>query len=383
MTAATGMARTNFHRGVDSECPHFGLTAMAAVVAQRPWWLAAAVLTALAAVFFPGLVRAEVDVRVESRPINDPIEVYVTVTDANGQPVGGLSVSDFTVTLDGSPITFQPSDFSLPPSENPDRRVSVVFAMDFSPSVAGSARIAMQEAVAAFIESMTPGDYAAIVKFNGSQGASVEQPFTLIDGGAGSSMLVSVAMTDYPGSSTNLFDATIVSIEQFSAPSVTLPDGPRAVIVISDGRDNFSAATLNTVIDKAGSDGIPVFTIAVSTATTSGQQVLNSLAARTGGEYIPAPNDAALADAYATMASLLDNGYLLTFQSSISDCNQHEVEVQVTGQATPTSVRFTRCDAVTPPPPPPPNPGGGGGALGLLELFAGLAVLAARRRRRA
>jgi Mg-chelatase subunit ChlD len=100
-------------------------------------------------------------------------------------------------------------------------------------------------------------------------------------------------MTDYPGSGTNLFDATIVSIEQFSAPSVTLPDGPKAVIVISDGADNVSAATLDAVIDEAGSEGIPVFTIAVSTATTSGQQVLNSLAARTGGEYIPAPNDAA------------------------------------------------------------------------------------------
>ncbi len=154
--------------------------------------------------------------------------------------------------------------------------------------------------------------------------------------------------------------------------------------MVSDGDDNFSAATLDDVIDDAGIDGIPVFTIAVSTATTGGQNILNSLAARTGGEFIPTPDDAAIADAYATMSSLLDNGYLLTFQSTISDCNQHEVEVEVTGQAASGLVRFTRCDAVAPPPPNPGGGGGGGGgALGLLELLAGLAALAAGRRRRA
>ncbi len=350
----------------------------------RHWPLPAVALVMLAVVLFPALARADVEVRVESRPISDPIEVYVTVTDANGQPVGGLSVDDFTMTLDGSPIAIQGPDFTLPPAQNVDRRVSVVFVMDYSPSTEGEPRIVMQQAVVDFINAMTPGDYAAIVKFNNTQGATVVQPFTLIDGAAGSSMLVSVAMADYPGSGTNLFDATVLAINQFDAPSVTLPDGPRAVILITDGEDNVSAATLDDAIDEASVDGIPVFTIALASASSSGQNVLNALAARTGGDYIETTSDAAITTAYATISSLLDNGYLITFASTISDCDQHTIEVQVTGQGAATSVRFTRCDAVVPPPPPNPGGGGGGGggSMGVAELFAALAALAARRRRR-
>ena len=152
------------------------------------WSMPAAVLAVLATVFSPGPVQAAVTVRVESRPApvapaSSPIKVYVTVTDATtGLPVGGLLASDFTVKLDGVLIT-TPPDFSLPPAQNGTRNTSVVFAMDYSPSTADPATLkAMQDAVIAFINSMTPGDYAAIVKFNGTLGASVVQPFTLIDG---------------------------------------------------------------------------------------------------------------------------------------------------------------------------------------------------------
>ncbi len=375
------MNQAAIRRFVDSQHPLHLQTTMPAVAKQRGRWLPALALAVLAAATVPGIARAAVNVRVESRPISNPIKVYVTVTDSNGQPQGGLSVNDFTVTLDGNPISFQPADFSLPPVQNPSKNVSVVFAMDYSPSTEGAPRIAMQEAVVDFINAMAPGDYAAIVKFNGTQGASLVQPFTEIDGAAGSSMLVSSAMAPYPGSSTNVFDAIILALGQFSALSLTLPDGPRAVIVISDGEDNTSVATLNSVIDAAGSDGIPVFSISLPNANSSGRNVLNALAARTGGAYIQATDTAAVTAAYGTISSLLNNGYLLTFQSSISDCNQHTLQVTVTGHNA-VSVKFTRCDAVTQPLPPPKS-GGGGGALGVPELLAGLVALVARRRRRA
>ncbi len=182
-----------------------------------------------------------------------------------------------------------------------------------------------------------------------------------------------------------MFDATIVSIQHFSATTVALPDGPKAVVMISDGDDNASDATLNDAVDAAGIAGIPVFTIAVPTASQAGRNILNSMAARTGGEYIPAADDAAVTEAYGTISTLLDNSYLLTFASSITDCNQHEIRVQVAGQSAPATVRFTRCDAVTLrlPHPAGGGGGGGGGALGLMEFLTGLILLFARRRRHA
>lgn len=310
-------------------------------------WLFALLLAAAA--LFATSAQAAIDLRVESRPIANPIEAYITVTDASGNPVGGLTAGDFTVTLDGQAVTIQPSDFSLPPSANPDRNVSVVFAMDYSPSTQGDPRAAMEGAVVDFINSMSPGDYAAIVKFNGSNPAkaSVVQPFTRIE--TGRDLLVNAAMLPYPGSNSNVYDGINVALDHFAAPGgVTLPDGPKAVVVISDGVDNSSTLNLDAVVSRASILGIPLFTVAVGTPGATGSNVMNALAARTGGNYISAPSQSAVTDAYATISSRLDNGYLLSFVSSITDCNQHTLSVTVTGQGS-QSVAFTRCDATTGP----------------------------------
>jgi len=309
-------------------------------------WLCTMVL--LASVFFAGTASAAVDLRVESRPISNPIEAYVTVTDAAGNPVGGLTSADFTVTLDGNPLTIQPSGFSLPPSANPETNVSVVFVMDFSGSTQGDPRTAMQNAVVDFINAMSQGDYAAIVKFNNTQGVSLVQPFTAI--GTGTAALVNAVMLPYAGTGSNVLDGINAALEQFVSPpaGVTLPAGPKAVVVISDGLDNASVNTQTFVTDKASSLGIPLFTIAVGTPGTTGSNLMNVLAARTGGSYISAPTQAAVDGAYQTIATRLDNGYLLSFVSSITDCNPHTLTVTVAGHGT-AETRFTRCDATTGP----------------------------------
>jgi VWFA-related protein len=312
-------------------------------------WLTA--LALLATAFFAGPASAAVDLRVESRPISNPIEAYVTVTDAAGNPVGGLTAGSFTLTLDGNPIAIQPGDFSLPPSANPEKNVSVVFAMDYSSSTdAPATRAAMQSAVVDFINAMNVGDYAAVVKFNNTAGATIFQQLTRIDGAAGTDALVNAAMLPHDGTGSNVYDGINVALDHFLSPpaSATIPAGPRAVVVISDGLDNSSVNLQGFVIDKASSLGIPLFTIAVGTPGTTGSNVMNALAARTGGTYISAPTQTEITNAYATISSLLDNGYLLSFASSITDCNPHTLAVTVAGQGT-QSTNFTRCDATTGP----------------------------------
>jgi VWFA-related protein len=324
-----------------------------------------------------------VDLRVEARPISAPIQAFVKVTDANGAPVAGLNEGNFTVTLDG--VVIQQPDFTLPPAQNPSQRVSVVFAMDYSESVVANARAAMESAVTTFISTMKPGDFAAIIKFNRSNPlkASVVCPFTQIDGAAGTIALINAVTTDYPGNGTNLLDAIKVAIGQFTDHPALLPAGPKAVIVVTDGGENSSVTPEATVIINANAASIPIFTVGVGTILLP--DLMDRLAAETGGEFLPAPNDPAIAAAYVTISELLNNEYLLTIQSSISDCGEHTLEVSVTGQTTPASAAFVRCSPPAPPPPPPaaPSPsGGGGGAVGVVELFVGLVALVARRRRR-
>jgi VWFA-related protein len=320
---------------------------------------------------------AAVSVRVDARPVSEPIEVSVSVTDASGGPVTGLTASDFQLSVDG--VAVASPTFSLPPAQDGTRKVSVVFAMDFSSSVRSAALEPMQNAVVAFINAMKPGDYAAIVKFNDTNPSkvSVVQPFTAIDGGAGTSALISAVMAPYDGSGSNVLDGVALAVQQLASPPVTLPEGPKAVVVVSDGRDNASTTDVATVKAAANAAGVPIFAIGVGDIAP-GDNKLSQLAAGTSGTYLAAPTDAEIAGAYAKVSSLLNNEYLLTFSSSITDCGSHSLQVTVTGQDAATS-SFTRCDTAPPPPPPPPTTGGGGGggggAIGLLELGAGFGLL--------
>lgn len=310
----------------------------------------AAGLLAMVPIMLAGQAQAEVALRVEARPATDPIRAYVTVTDAGGNPVGGLGAADFTtVAVDGTNIATPP--VQQPPANNPGQHVSVVFAMDYSFSVQTVARAAMEQAVTEFINSMAVGDYAAIVKFNHSNPnrASVVRQFTAVDG-AGNTSLLAAVTSNYPGSGTNIFDAIVVATAQFTSPPVPLPAGPKAIILVSDGNENQSTADINDAIAAANDAGIAVFTIGVGDFTApNAQSILNALPDQTGGDFYPAPTAPEVGDAYVAISQLLNNEYLLSFASAISDCNEHTLTVTVAGQAAPASEKFTRCTPVLAP----------------------------------
>jgi VWFA-related protein len=339
----------------------------------------ASVVAAMFVALWSAESAADVALRVDAQPVEEPISVAVNVT-SNGSPVGGLPASAFTVSVDGAAVAS--------PTFSGGGNVSVVLAMDMSQSVRSAALEAMQDAVIGFIRSMQIGDYAAIVKFNQTDGATLVQDFLPIDGGTGTSSLEGAVMTPYTGSGSNILDAVALSVGELTAPSVALPAGTKAVLLVSDGRDNASTTTFEAAVAAATSAGIPLFTIGVGELTTTGGRLLSDLAQQTGGEYFPAPDNGDIALAYAAISERLGSEYLLSFTSSITDCNTHTLVVDVANHGSATS-QFQRCtDSGNPPPPPPPPPGngggggGGGGASGLLELALGISLVALARRRR-
>lgn len=215
-------------------------------------FLKASLLALCAALFLlAGAAHAAVDFRVESRPVGDPVRVYVTVTDGSGQPITGLTAGNFNVVA-GAAV--QTTSFSAVPGNQ-----SVVFTMDASGSITSAYRTAMIDAVIEFVRSMEANDRAAVVKFNASRGASVIAPFTVVDnGGSGDAALDAAARASYSdtGTGTNIFDALMLSIQQFT--STTLPTGPKAIVLLSDGIDNASTADINDVLAAANAAGLPL-----------------------------------------------------------------------------------------------------------------------------
>ena len=125
---------------------------------------------------------ADVDLRVESRPIPGRSK-HSSPSPTGGEPVAGLERGDFAVTLDGRPLAR--FGFRLPVDQDPTQSLSVVF-------VQADGR-AMESAIPA-IAQMAVGDFAAIVRARYDPGDPTPwlrvQPFTRIDGDAGTRSLV-------------------------------------------------------------------------------------------------------------------------------------------------------------------------------------------------
>jgi VWFA-related protein len=290
---------------------------------------------------------AAVNLRVEGRPADQPIQAFVRVTDdVTGDPIEGLAAGDFAVTIDGDPVTI--SGVTLPPDQSATQRVSIIFAMDYSLSVTTVAEDAMEQAVIDFVAEMTAGDQVAIIKFNDTNPtrASVVLPFTAVS--ANNAAIDAAVLSDYPGDGTNLLDALELGVNHFLSPPAPVPAGPKAIVLISDGGENESEISEFEVVTLASANSIPIFTIGVGDLTIPRRvELMTDLATDTGGQFFPTATDQEIADAYASIELLLTSEYLVTIPNGITDCAVHTMEVTVAGQAAPATAQFTRriCDA--------------------------------------
>jgi VWFA-related protein len=304
----------------------------------------------LLAALSAGPAVADVSVRVEGRPQSEPVEVFVRVTDdVSGVPITDLEFTDFDVSIDGVAEVLTGDQFTQPQEADPNQHVSVVFVMDYTSSVTNQFLAEMQTAVIDFIEAMEPGDMAAIIKFNDTSGEQVVQAFTEIDDGTNDQLLIGAVASSFDGDGSNILDAVNLGVLQFVGAGATLPDGPKAVILVSDGRDSHSSANQGNVIDAANEISIPLFTIGIGNPQTRGLTILTHLADDTGGQYVDATDGGDIGAAYESVRLLLTGEYLITIPNSITDCEAHEATVAVDGHAGTVTVPFTRRTCITRP----------------------------------
>ncbi len=258
------------------------------------------------------------------------VTIYVSVTDAAGQTVGGLTQDDFQILEDGQPVAV--SDFA----GGGQTAINTVLVIDRSGSMDVSGKMeGAKDAAVAFVEQMRPGDRTAIVAFDNQ--AELIQSFTS-DTHALSRAIRSIR----PGSSTALYDSLIAGVEQLDGVA-----GRRALLLLTDGRDLVgtdsdepaSDATLDQAIDSAERAGIAVQAIGLGERgsddrrTGIDERVLRRMAAETDGEYFYAPSADQLAALYRRLAADLHQEYRLTYRSPrpFYDGTRRNIEVTVGG----------------------------------------------------
>jgi len=129
-------------------------------------WLCIAVLTLVGFLVTVLEARAEGPVTVQVVQVDKArfpeVDVYVSVTDADGQPVRNLMPEDFSLQEDGQPVSL--TQVSRAGEQGP---VTAVLVIDKSGSMNHANKMkAAREAAIAFVQLMRPGDTTGVIAFN-------------------------------------------------------------------------------------------------------------------------------------------------------------------------------------------------------------------------
>ncbi len=225
------------------------------------------------------------------------VELYATVLDRHGRPVtAGFSARDFTVAEDGvrqqiarcEPVT--------------DLPIHAAVAIDVSASMAPNLGKA-QAAALQFLQGMVrPKDRAEVITFNDHPAQRVKftrDIKTLAGGLAG--------LKAERG--TALYDSLIFSFYTFNGLK-----GRRALLLLSDGKDEGSRFSFEEALDFARRAGVTVY--AVGLGDDVDKRKLAKIAEETGGRAFFPRQAGELAGIYAGIEEELRSQVLIAYQST-------------------------------------------------------------------
>jgi len=251
-------------------------------VTRVVWTLFALAVLVLPPVALGGEVR--------SVTVDDDQVVHLTVVTSksvatppsvreNGQPVSGLE------------------------AENLGRAKSVVLAVDRSRSMKGQPLDDAVAAAQAFVAAKPAEDRIAVTSFATEPVLLTGFSTATIDA-QGALRTVSVD----PAMGTTLYDALVLSAGALEAER---HEG-RVIIVVTDGNETRSDASLDDAIAAANEAGASVHVIAIESHSFT-PQPLKKLAEETGGAYYGAASSRALQQIYASIAEELQRTWQLDY----------------------------------------------------------------------
>ena len=256
------------------------------------------------------------------------VNVFVTVTDEHGAPVGGLKKEDFTLLEDGKPQTISVFDkeSALP--------LSIVLDIDTSLSTRKDLPLELSSARRFAHAILRPVDAISLYGF--SEIVSEVVPFTsdlkTIDHG-----IDRIRM----GSATALYDALYLG-----AQALDTRKGRKVLVVITDGGDTVSRVDYKEAVRSAQEAEAIVYSIIVvpieasSGRDTGGEHALIQISEDTGGKYFYAESVPQLDDAFRKISDELRTQYLLAYYPSqrLYDSSFRRIEVKVDGSSVGSSL---------------------------------------------
>jgi Ca-activated chloride channel family protein len=256
------------------------------------------------------------------------VNVYVTVTNAQGGPVTGLSKDNFTLQEDGRDQTISVFDKE---SAVP---LSIALAIDTSLSTRHDLPLEQASAKRFARAIMRPVDALSVFGFNETvlQSTSYTSDLKRIDDGIDHIRL---------GAATALFDAVYLA-----SRSLDHRKGRKVLVLITDGGDTVSKMDYKQAVRAAEeAEGIVYSIIVVPIESsagreTGGEHALIQLSEDTGGKYYYATSMTQLDDAFRQISDELRTQYLLAYYPSQRLTNSQFRRIDVGLAGTPDSATY-------------------------------------------
>lgn len=223
----------------------------------------------------------------------------VTITE-NGESIGSVKVAPLTA------------------AESPSY---VVLAIDSSGSMDGAPIADAKAAALRFVDTMDVSSQIAVVSF-------ADEP-KVISGFTGDRTALRAAIESIKaGGETAVYDALVTS-------SKLMPRGGnarRSIVLLSDGTDTVSGASLPAAIDAVKDRTVPVYALALKSKDFN-QKALAIIAKGSGGRLVPVERSNQLSGLFEGIAKELGDVWAVSFTSHEADTKDIEVDIKAVAGA--------------------------------------------------
>ena len=266
------------------------------------------------------------------------VRAFVNVIGASGSPIQGLSQDLFRVYERGDNDSSKVE--RVESLEAAQAGASIVIVIQASGAMMGIQED-IKKAVSAFVNGLGEKGQVAVVDYG--EAPEIVAPFSEDKGDVAGK----AAKITFTGRSFLLYDGLAQAIQLYAAAASpgkggaqTLLPAAKAIILVSDGRDNGSATDVEKVISDAAKRRIPIHAVAHSELDQDSLANLEMIARRSGGTYRPAPNVEDINKSLTVIKDYINKMYVIQWKTRLPhDGKDHKIEIAMENEGSSTSLK--------------------------------------------
>jgi len=249
------------------------------------------------------------------------ITAYLEAFNADGQPASSLSSSELSAAIQNEPLKVS----QVSSLDSSGEGVAYIFLVDISRSIGAGQFAQIKQAIANWIDGLNSADRMALFTF----GSSYKQVAAFTSDKAKlKSVVARLQATDLQ---TKLYLALYNALGLSRQETAGLPSR-RAIVILSDGKDEGSGITEQDVVNQIAQSHTPIYAIGYSRLPMNQKEtylgVLKRLSTLSKGNYEDAVN---LKTAYAEMEDTIRDVYVVRLDcvGCQPDAKPHPLELKL------------------------------------------------------